>query len=184
MYFETAGTFSTTKTNPVSGAVGLIQFTRDKAGVNYKTIGGLKYDLDVIKSMSFEEQLNLVYLYLKPYKDKIESYTDLYLAVFFPLALGKPDDYLFQTSNLSASLIAQQNPIFDNNPHDNKIYKHEVTDYFAKYYKENFSLINFKKKSDMQTLKNFMTNSPVLSAVVCMAVGFLIGMWYFKPKKR
>ncbi|MGK4568285.1 transglycosylase SLT domain-containing protein [Flavobacterium sp. 3HN19-14] len=55
MHFESG--ISTTATNPVSGSVGLIQFTRDKAGVSYKTINGKRYELSVIKNMTFNEQI-------------------------------------------------------------------------------------------------------------------------------
>ena len=34
---------------------------------------------------------------------------------FFPAAIGKPDDYVLQTSKLSAATIAKQNPFFDVN---------------------------------------------------------------------
>jgi len=69
MYFETGKTFSPSITNPI-GSVGLIQFTRDKSGVQYKTIGGKQYPLSVIKSMTFEQQMDLVYLYFIDVKSK------------------------------------------------------------------------------------------------------------------
>jgi hypothetical protein len=49
----------------------------------------------------------------------------LYFTVFFPLAIGKPDDWVFQTSKLSASKIASQNPAFDLNK-DGKLTVAEV----------------------------------------------------------
>jgi hypothetical protein len=33
----------------------------------------------------------------------------MYLYAFFPIALGKPDDWVIQAKNLSANLIATQN---------------------------------------------------------------------------
>lgn len=136
MYFETAYTFNPAKKNSI-GSVGLIQFTRDKAGVNYKTIGGAKFYLEDIAKMSFTEQMDLVKAYYKEAvgNKKITSFIDTYLVTFFPAALGKSDDFILQTSGLSASLIAKQNPIFDRNK-DSQITKKEVTDYFRQVYEQ------------------------------------------------
>lgn len=134
MFFETAQSFNPAIKNGI-GSVGLIQFTRDKAGVEYKTIGGKKYYLSDIAKMSFVTQMDLVEKYLKEAKGgkSVKSFTDLYLLVFFPAAVGKADDFVLATSNLSASLIAKQNPIFDRNK-DGVIHKKEVTDYFKQLY--------------------------------------------------
>lgn len=158
MYFETAGTLSPSKTNHI-GSVGLIQFTRDSGGENgsnkeYKTISGKKYFLSDLKKMSFTEQMQIVELYLTPYKGKMNSYLDVYLAVFFPLAMDKNHDYVLKSSNLSASIIAKQNPIFDSN-NDKKITRKEVTDYFKKYFDKKFgdgffnSNVNNSKKKGL-----------------------------------
>ncbi|OJW79575.1 MAG: hypothetical protein BGO69_12660 [Bacteroidetes bacterium 46-16] len=56
------------------------------------------------------QQLDWVKEYFKPYRGKMHSYFDVYLVTFFPAAVGKPDNYVFSTSRLSASLIASQNP--------------------------------------------------------------------------
>jgi hypothetical protein len=66
-----------------------------------------------------------VYKYLAPYAGKMQSYIDVYFTVFFPLAVGKPDDWVFQTSTLTASKIATQNPAFDLNK-DEKLTVAEV----------------------------------------------------------
>ena len=62
-----------------------------------------------IKAMSNIEQLDLVKLYFENFRGKIKSYVDLALIWFFPAALGKPNDYIFQTENISAKQIAKQN---------------------------------------------------------------------------
>lgn len=136
MYFESAKTFSPSITNNI-GSVGLIQFTRDKAGVQYKTIGGKRYMLADLAKMSFIEQMDVVEAYYKEAKGKkkISSFIDTYLVTFFPAALGKADDFVFATSGLSASLIAKQNPAFDRNK-DGTIHKAEVTAYFRKMYND------------------------------------------------
>ena len=145
MYFESAKTFNPAIKNGI-GSVGLIQFTRDKAGLNYKTINGKKYLLDDIAKMSFIKQMDLVKEYYKEvYRmlkiTQINSFVDLYLVTFFPRAVNQKDDYVFQTSGLSASKIASQNPIFDKNK-DNKITKIEVIQHFQKYYNSVFNEIN------------------------------------------
>ena len=94
--------------NSVSGATGLIQFMPDTA----KALGT---SVEALKTMTNVQQLDWVYKYLAPYAGKMQSYTDVYFTVFFPLAVGKPDDFVFQTSKLSASKIASQNPVFDLN---------------------------------------------------------------------
>ena len=94
--------------NAVSGATGLIQFMPDTA----KSLGT---STTALKTMTNVQQLDYVYKYLAPYKGRIESYIDLYFTVFFPIAVGKPDNWVFQTSRLSASKIATQNPVFDLN---------------------------------------------------------------------
>lgn len=132
-YFETAYTLSPSKTNPI-GSVGLIGFTRDSAGTNYKTINGKRYLLSDLAKMSFIQQMDVVYAYYNEvYRmmkiTSLNSFIDVYLVTFFPAALNKPLDYVFETKNLSRSLIAKQNPIFDRNK-DGKIQKSEVVSYF------------------------------------------------------
>ncbi|MCZ8168772.1 hypothetical protein [Flavobacterium sp.] len=177
IYFETGRTFNPKAKNQI-GSVGLIQFTRDKAGVEYKTIGGVKYPLSEIYKMSFNEQMDLVYQYLKPFKGKMNSFLDVYLAVFFPNAMNQSDDYVFQTKGLSASLIAKQNPAFDTNK-DGQIKRKEVTDFFRKLYKENFPLI--EKKKTLNIMKAFWTKYKyfIIGGLV-VAVG---GYFLLKKKK-
>jgi hypothetical protein len=104
--------------NAASGATGLIQFMPD-------TATALGTSVAALKSMTNVQQLDWVYKYLSPYTGRIGSYIDLYFTVFFPLAIGKPDDWVFQTSKLSASKIAAQNPVFDLNK-DGKLTVAEV----------------------------------------------------------
>lgn len=119
MYFETAGTFSASIRNPYSNATGLIQFMPT-------TALDLQTSVDQLALMTAEEQLYYVYRYYYPYRKKIKSYVDLYLATFFPKAMGKASNYVLQTSNLSASSIADVNPVFDLN-NDRQITVGEIT---------------------------------------------------------
>ena len=104
--------------NPITNATGLIQFMPS-------TAIGLGTTVAALKAMTNVQQLDYVYKYLAPYTGKMQSYIDVYFTVFFPLAIGKPDDWVFQTSTLSASKIATQNPIFDLNK-DGKLTVAEV----------------------------------------------------------
>jgi hypothetical protein len=89
-------------------ATGLIQFMPDTA-LKLGTTNKALY------AMSAVDQLHYVYKYFKPWTGKMKSYFDLYLVTFFPAAIGKPDDYVLETSKLPASTIARQNPFFDVN---------------------------------------------------------------------
>ena len=110
--------------NKYSGATGLIQFMPATA----KALGTTTAEL---LNMTAVDQLDYVYLYLKPYTGKMHSLMDVYFAIFFPAAIGKPADYVLQTSKLSASLIASQNAGYDINSDgeitvaevENKLYK-------------------------------------------------------------
>lgn len=104
MYFESAGTFSPSITNNI-GAVGLIQFIPS-------TASSLGTSTSALKKMTAVQQLDYVEKYLKQYKGKYKSYIDVYFAVFFPLAIGKPDDWVIQGGGISASSIYNSNPAF------------------------------------------------------------------------
>lgn len=166
MYFESGRTFNPSVTNTI-GSVGLIQFTRDKKGVEYKTINGVKYLLSDIKKMSFIQQMDLVELYYKDVKKftgKIpKSFIETYLVTFFPNALGKSNDYIFETKGLSSSLIAKQNPAFDANK-DGKIKKSEVEAYFKTLYTK--LGVNFEKEININQGLNDIKNLLVLPVLV------------------
>lgn len=79
--FETAGTFEASKQNPLSHALGLLQFmpsTLDKMGVSYERA----------RSMSNVEQLDLVEQYLRPWAGRVRSLASLYMAVLWPRLVG------------------------------------------------------------------------------------------------
>ena len=106
MDFESAGTFSPSITNSL-GYVGLIQLGASAR----KTLGVTKEQL---KAMTAVEQLDYVEKYFNLYKGKYKSYVDAYFAVFFPLAIGKPDDWVIQSGGLTAKEIYDANPAFAN----------------------------------------------------------------------
>jgi len=103
MYFESAGSFEPDKKNPTSGATGLIQFMPTTA----RALGTTTLSLS---KMTNVEQLDYVLMYLKPYRYRMKSWIDVYLAVFYPKAMGKGDNY-----TITADIVAKQNPGFDIN---------------------------------------------------------------------
>lgn len=123
--------------NPNGGATGLIQFMPATA----KSLGT---STTALKNMSNVEQLDYVYKYYKPYITKLNSYPDLYMATFFPAALGKSNDYVLQTSSLSAGTIARANPVIDLNK-DNKITVGEFHEYCYKQFSTDVVAILKKK---------------------------------------
>jgi hypothetical protein len=94
--------------NSINGASGLIQFVKS-------TAIGLGTTVEAIRKMSASQQLDYVYKYYKPFIGKLNSPYDIYLVTFFPIALGKPDNWVFQSKNLSSSYVANQNKAIDLN---------------------------------------------------------------------
>ena len=94
MYFES--TLNPQAFNSVTGATGLIQFVPTTA----KDIGTTTEDL---MQMDFTEQIPYVVKYLQRYMP-FYNFIDLYLAVFYPAAIKRTDDYQFP------SAVAKANP--------------------------------------------------------------------------
>ncbi len=92
--------------NSNGGATGLIQFMP-------ATAQALGTTTDALKNMSNVAQLDYVKKYFWPYRYKIKSFADLYMATFFPAALGKAENWIIQTAKLAATTIAKANKIFD-----------------------------------------------------------------------
>ena len=92
--------------NPISGATGLIQFMPS-------TARSLGTTTDVLKRMSNVQQLDYVLAYLRPYKGRMKRWIDVYLAVFYPKAMGNPNFVI------TSDIVAKQNKIFDINKDKN-----------------------------------------------------------------
>lgn len=89
MNFESAGTFSSSVRNPHSGATGLIQFMPS-------TARGMGTTTDALAAMSPQQQMSYVERYLMRKKKNANSFkepTDVYMAVFYPVAMGKGKDF-------------------------------------------------------------------------------------------
>lgn len=131
MWFETAHTLNHRIQNRI-GATGLIQFTR-------KTAIGLGTTVEKLVAMSNVEQMGYVYKHLAPFRGKYADFVDLYCAIFWPAAVGKPD-----TFRITSDMVAQQNPLFDINK-DKDIEKAEIRQALMKQIPTGY-LPMFKKK--------------------------------------
>lgn len=88
MAFETARSFDPAIRNHAgSGATGLIQFMP-------RTAIGLGTTTQALSKMNALAQLDYVEAYLKPYKGRMRDLSSAYMAVLYPRAVGKPEDYV------------------------------------------------------------------------------------------
>jgi|WetSurMetagenome_2_1015567.scaffolds.fasta_scaffold44395_5 hypothetical protein len=110
--------------NENGGASGIFQFIPSTA----KSLGT---STAAIRTMKASTQLKYVFKYLRQFKGKIKTAFDIYLVTFFPVALGKPDSFIFKTKNISSSQVAKNNKAIDFND-DNKITKAEFKKWFKK----------------------------------------------------
>lgn len=102
-----------------SGATGLIQFMP-------ATAAGLKTTTDALGAMTAEAQLAYVERYFAPYKGKLHSLSDLYMAILFPPAVGKPDAFvLFDATDKDHPARYRQNAGLDVN-RDGHVTKREA----------------------------------------------------------
>lgn len=93
MKFETGGSLSSSEKNKAgSGATGLIQFmpstAKELTGADTKAAA-----IRLMESMTPTEQLDYVEKYLKPFKGKLKTLDDVYMAVLYPKAIGKDSEY-------------------------------------------------------------------------------------------
>lgn len=84
--FETGRAFSPSVRNAQSGATGLIQFMP-------KTAVGLGTTVDALAQMTAEEQMDrYVRAYFAQYAGRCSTLEDMYMAIFWPRAIGQPND--------------------------------------------------------------------------------------------
>lgn len=109
MAFESGGTFrSDIKNAAGSNATGLIQFMPTTAGI----LGTTTQEL---AAMSPERQLDYVERYFKPYKNRLTSLEDVYMAILWPVAVGKPNGTALFVKDLGRSKAYLQNAGLDSN---------------------------------------------------------------------
>lgn len=116
--FESAETFSPSIKNAAgSGATGLIQFMPD-------TARGLGTTTAALAAMSAEQQLEWVLAYFLPYKGRLKTLADMYMAILWPAGIGKADGWTLW-DKASRPTTYRQNAGLDLNK-DGKITKAEA----------------------------------------------------------
>lgn len=101
MAFESGETFSPSVRNAAgSGATGLIQFMPATA----KSLGTT---VENLSAMTAEDQLNFVYKYFLPYKGRLKTLADVYMAILWPRAVGKPDSHILWTKAAAPTTYRQ-----------------------------------------------------------------------------
>lgn len=84
--FETAETFSPSIVNPVNKkATGLIQFMP-------KTAIDLGTTVQQLAKMDVVEQLQYVKQYFHPYRNRVKTLEDMYMAILMPKYVGQPNN--------------------------------------------------------------------------------------------
>lgn len=89
--------------NASSSATGLIQFMPS-------TARNLGTDIESLRSMSIAEQLPYVKAYFKSYAGRLKTLDDTYLAVFYPAAIGRAEDWVVANEG---NAVYTQNAGFD-----------------------------------------------------------------------
>jgi len=87
MSFESGRSFSPKKKNPLSGATGLIQFMPE-------TAQGLGTSTAALAKMTAVQQLDFVAQHFKPFRGRLKTLEDAYMAVLFPKAIGKGSGFV------------------------------------------------------------------------------------------
>lgn len=117
MAWESGRSFSPSKKNMAgSGATGLIQFMPSTA----KALGTSTAALAALTAV---QQLDWVEKYFQPYKGKLNTLADLYMAILWPAGVGKPMEYVLW-DKATRPTTYRQNAGLDIN-HDGAITKAE-----------------------------------------------------------
>jgi hypothetical protein len=94
MAFETGETFSPSIRNRVSGATGLIQFMP-------RTAERLGTTTDALAQLTAEQQIDYVQMYMQPYTGRLNSIEDVYMAILWPAAIGRPNSTVLMSRDSS-----------------------------------------------------------------------------------
>jgi hypothetical protein len=86
MAFETGRSFAPWCRNPGSSATGLIQFMES-------TAQGLGTSTAALAGMTVLQQLDYVWDYFKPFRGRLGSLADVYMAILWPPGVGQPDNF-------------------------------------------------------------------------------------------
>jgi hypothetical protein len=129
--FETGRTFSPSVRNPNSSATGLIQFMA-------ATARELGTTVEALAAMTAEEQLDKVAQYFAPFRGKLHTLSDVYMAILWPMAVGAPEDaVIFQPG--SRQYFANRGLDVD---HDGAVTKAEAVAKVAALLNEGLSIEN------------------------------------------
>lgn len=135
--FESGRSFSPWIKNMAgSGATGLIQFMPSTAIALGTTV-------EALSKMTAEQQLHYVHKYFLPHKGKLLTLEDVYMAILWPKAVGKPDDYVL-FDKLNKPTTYRQNAGLDFNK-DGKITKWEATSRVRALYYEGLTAENARE---------------------------------------
>lgn len=117
MAWESGRSFSPSKRNLAgSGATGLIQFMPSTA----KALGT---STTALAALTAERQLDWVERYFQPFKGRLTTLADLYMAILWPAGVGKPMEYVLWDAK-SRPITFRQNAGLDIN-HNGAITKAE-----------------------------------------------------------
>lgn len=152
--------------NPTSSASGLIQFMEPTAVQLGTTTAQLR-------AMTGVQQLDFVKKYFTAYgyHKKISSVADTYLAIFFPLALYKPDDYVFP------KWASDANPIFDLNK-DGTLTKEE----FKNYVNNKYAAYIPKEDEEALARKKKVKTAVIITIVVVIVIA--VAAWFIYKYKK
>ena len=157
------------------GCVGIPQFCPDKAGLDYKTIGGVQYKLSDIRNMDALPQLDLTLQYFQDVQaahGRFATYYDFLLADFWPAAIGQPDTYVFPQYVVDAnkSLFKFGNTLLD--------YKKGRDERVLATVPKEYHQIFFEKKNFFQLYKKEIIFFGIL--FVLLVGAFLMYKYLFK----
>lgn len=118
MAWESAQTFKPNIQNAAgSGATGLIQFMP-------QTAAALGTSTVALAHMTAEDQLNYVWKYFEPYRGRLKNLGDIYMAILWPAAIGKPDTYVLFDRHTGPKAYMQNKGLDFNK--DGKITRYEA----------------------------------------------------------
>jgi hypothetical protein len=98
MAFETGETFSPKIKNSHSSATGLIQFMAATA----KALGTTT---TALAAMTVEQQLDYVEAYFRPWRGRLKTLSDVYMAILWPRGIGKPESYVLWAKGTPAYAV-------------------------------------------------------------------------------
>lgn len=136
MAFESGRTFSPTIQNGAGAPYyGIIQFGAAAA----KDAGT---SIPELLKMTAEEQLDYVYNFFRPYANRINTLSDLYMRILWPRAVGRPESYVLW-DEATRPTTYRQNRGLDRN-RDGRITKAEAALTVAKVLAEGLDPVNLR----------------------------------------